>query len=156
MAEIAGFDPIAAVETLYRTGLSSSEWLSAVMASLQPLLDPRHNGLFAGFYGCPDPLSFTPESILSLGCSDRLLSAFYEGLSGVSEDYVADALLVPGIVRCAGARGYSEIPTVRDGAMKEMGFVDNQCVVAIEPDGSGFCLSVFHRQPAVLRGVEKL
>lgn len=138
------FDAIVAVESLYRTGLTNSAWLSAVMTSVQPLLDPQRRGLFAGFYDCLDPLSFAPEPILSLECDDRLLSIFREGLGALSEAFVAGAFLCPGIVRGAEIPGWNEIPPVRGGALQALGLVDDRSLVAVEPDGRGCRLTTFY------------
>ena len=150
------FDPIAAVEALYRVERESSAWLTAVMTAFHPLLDREQHGLFAGFYRCQDPLSFAPEPFLSVEANDRLRTAFGDGLGALGDDFVAGAFLCPGIVRGTEIDGWAEIPPVRDGVLGSLGLVDNRSIVAIEPDGAGCRITTFHESPAVLRGAERL
>jgi DNA-binding CsgD family transcriptional regulator len=147
------FDPIAAVETLYRTDLPSEEWLGATMAAVRPLIDPQHQGVYGGLYRCPDPTSFAPEHpLLFLGLSDRLRAIFDHGMQGLTEEFVAGTFLCHGIVRGTGVEGWDRIPPVRDGAFHAEGLADILNVVVVEPDGAGCAVSNFRTKPATLGG----
>jgi hypothetical protein len=54
-------------------------------------------------------------------------------------------------VRNSQVEGWLEIPPVRDGRLRELGFIDNLSIAAVEPNGGGCAVASFHTQAAVLR-----
>jgi DNA-binding CsgD family transcriptional regulator len=150
------FDPITAVETFYRTDLSSPAWLLAAIEAVQPLIDPQRRGVQGGFYQCPDPLSFMPEAPPTLFHFDhRLEELFFEGMHHLSEEFVVGTFLCPGVARGATLDGWNEIPPVRSGALRAHGVADVVNLVAVEPDGSGCGIGSFRDQPAILPPAER-
>jgi len=140
--------------SLYRTDLDGAAWLLSVMNALQPLLDPQRRGIHGGFYECPDPFSFTPEPLVTLGFTDSLRAVFDEGMRTLSPAFIAGTFLAPGLVSGANSEGWNDIGAVRSGRLRAQGFVDVLNVVAAEPDGGGCAISSFRAEPARLRGPE--
>jgi DNA-binding CsgD family transcriptional regulator len=147
-------DPIAAIETLYRTDVVGQEWLVAVAHAVRPLLDPGDIGVHGGFYHSSREQPFVPEEPLMLGFTPRTRAVFDEGMAGLNEDFIVGSFLASGITRGAAVAGWRQIPTVRDGAFASAGLIDVLNMAVVEPDGSGCALASFRREAAVLRGPE--
>lgn len=149
------YDPISALEALYRTDLTGPIWLAKVMSAAQPLLDPQHGGLHGGTFVCADPASLTYGQLVTHELDDRLRELLVEGMLDLGEDFIAGTFLSPGLVSGAAVAGWNEICTVRDGTFRAQGLADAMNVVAVEPDGSGCLIGNFRPEPVVLRGSER-
>jgi len=138
------FDPINAIETLYRTDLTGSGWLAAVIEALQPALDPQHGGLHSALYYCPDPLTFMPEQFAMHEFGDHLLVIFREFTETLTEEFAVGSVLCPGVLRGTAIAGWNDID---NKSFFASGFVDALYMFAVEPDGNGCGICNFRREP---------
>lgn len=110
--------------------------------------------MHAGFFTCADPVSFVPTQIHTLEMTEKRLALLQHGMQSLGADFVAGALLSPGVVNAARVDGWDQISVVRDGSLAAEGLVDAVNVVAVEPDGSGCVLANFRTPGTTLRSPE--
>jgi DNA-binding CsgD family transcriptional regulator len=149
-------DPVGLVEALYRFDLSTDAWLGLVLGGLSPLLDRDHLGIFGGFYGCPDPVTFAPTCLAERGVSDELRAIFQEGLAALPPVFVAGGLLCRSWFIGDEVEGWQDISAVRSGALAAQGLRNMLVLNAVEPDGSGCSFFSFWTERRRLPGEARL
>lgn len=132
-----GHDPAGILEAIYTTELQDHDWLRLVTQRIRPLMDRHGLGMAAGLYTCPDPCHFVPGRAFICDVSESRQVVFFEGLSSLSPIYVADSFLSRACYLGSEVRGWSDISTVRSGAMKACGILDSIQLNVVEPDGQG-------------------
>jgi DNA-binding CsgD family transcriptional regulator len=130
-------DPNGVLEALYATDLSAEQWLRLVTERIRPLMDRDGLGMVCGLYSCPDPCSFVLSNVFVCDVSESLQTVFFDGLGDVSPVFVAHGFLGRSCFLGSDVRGWSDISTVRNGAMKDSGAVDCLHLNVVEPDGQG-------------------